>query len=276
MREQNHNLLWATLMIEELVRLGCDQFVICPGSRSTALTVATARHEKARTRIAYDERAAAFWAVGYARATTRPVCVITTSGTAVANLLPAVTEASNDHIPLILLTADRPPELLDTGANQTICQSGLFGQFVRWQKDMPCPTDQIDPAYVLTTVDQAVHRCVTGDPGPVHLNCAYREPLMGDADPAVPVSLQSWQGSDTPYTAYATPVMTLPQNTADEVRIVLAQTKKGLLFVGRLQSAKARQAVQSLISSLNWPVYADLASGLRLGDVGTHIIRYFD
>ena len=275
MREQNHNLLWATLMIEELTRLGCDQFVVCPGSRSTPLTVAAGRHKKARTHIVYDERAGAYWALGHARATTRPACVITTSGTAAANLLAAVVEASNDHVPLILLTADRPPELLDAGANQTICQSGLFGRYVRWQSDMPCPTDEIDPAYVLTTVDQAVHRAVAGSPGPVHLNCAYREPLMED-DMAVPASLNGWQGSDTPYTTHAPSQATLQENTAAEVRSLLERTKRGLLFVGRLGSEDERLAVQSLIASLNWPVYADLASGLRLGDTGTHIIRYFD
>jgi len=276
MREQNQNLLWATLMIEELVRVGCDQFVICPGSRSTPLTVAAARHKRTQTHIVYDERAGAYWALGYARATGQPACVITTSGTAVANLMPAVTEASNDHIPMLLLTADRPPELLDAGANQTICQSGLFGQFVRWKKDLPCPTDQIDPAYVLTTVDQAVYRAVTDRPGPVHLNCAYREPLMGDQDLAMPASLNRWQGSDTPYTTYAAPKKVLPEDTATEVRSFLEQTKKGHLFVGRLTSEKEQQAVQSLIASLQWPVYADLASGLRLGNTGTHIIRYFD
>lgn len=276
MKEQNINLLWATLLVEEFVRLGCDQFVVCPGSRSTPLTVAVARHKKTQTHVAYDERAAAYWAVGWARATTRPACVVTTSGTAVANLLPAVVEASNDHIPLLLLTADRPPELLDTGANQTIAQSGIFAPYVRWQSDMPCPTNQIDPAYVLTTVDQAVHRSVTACAGPVHLNCAFREPLMGEANVPVPASLCAWQSSDSPHTTCMTPKTTLNDATAAEIRSLLEQTKKGLLFVGRLNSEDERCAVQVLMASLNWPVYADLASGLRLGSTGTHIIRYFD
>jgi len=276
MKEKNYNLFWAELMIEELVRLGCDQFVICPGSRSTPLTVAAARHSEAETHIVYDERAAAYWALGYARATTRPACVITTSGTAAANLLPAATEASNDHVPLLFLTADRPPELLDAGANQAIGQCGLFGQFVRWQKALPCPTDKIDPAYVLTTVDQAVFRAITGRSGPVHLNCAYREPLMGEDDIPMPASLLAWQGCDKPYTHYARPRVTLCEQAANEVRSLLEQTKRGLLFVGCLTSETERQAVEGLIATLNWPVYADLASGLRLKDTGTHIIRYFD
>jgi 2-succinyl-5-enolpyruvyl-6-hydroxy-3-cyclohexene-1-carboxylate synthase len=276
MKEQNQNLFWARLMIEELVRLGCNQFVICPGSRSTPLTVAAARHAKARTQIVHDERAGAYWAVGYARATTRPACVITTSGTAVANLMPAVVEASNDHIPLLLLTADRPPELVDAGANQAITQSGLFGQYVRWHQDMPCPTGRIDPAYVMTTVDQAVHRCTADHPGPVHLNCAYREPLMGRTDMPMPASLCAWQDSGKPYTDYAIVKRILHEKTAREVCSLLENTKKGLVLVGRLSSDAERTAVRFLIESLTWPVYADLASGLRLQETGTHIIRYFD
>ncbi len=276
MKEQNINLLWTTLMIEELVRLGCDEFVICPGSRSAPLTVAAARHPKTQTRIVNDERAAAYWALGYAQATGQPACVITTSGTAAANLLPAVTEASNDHIPLLLLTADRPPELLDAGANQAIAQSGLFGRHVRWQNDMPCPTDQIDPAYVLTTVDQAVYRSVTGRPGPVHLNCAFREPLVGKANVSVPASLCAWQGSASAHTTCVMPRSALNEAKAAEVRSLLEQTRRGLLFVGRLNNDDERGAVQVLMASLNWPVYADLASGLRLSSPGTHMIRYFD
>ena len=136
------NNYWAQLIIEELVRCGVDYFCISPGSRSTPLTVAAARNERARTIVCYDERGAGFHAVGYARATGKPAAIITTSGTAVANLLPAITEASNDHLPLIALTADRPAELIDCGANQAIAQPGIFGQYARFDFDMPCPTWQ--------------------------------------------------------------------------------------------------------------------------------------
>ncbi len=144
------NILWANLIIEELIRCGVEYFCISPGSRSTPLVVAAARNQRAQTIICYDERAAGFHAVGYARSTGKPAAIITTSGTAVANLLPAIVEASNDHLPLLALTADRPPELIAAGANQTIDQLGIFCSYTRFDIDFPCPTLDIPPQFVLT------------------------------------------------------------------------------------------------------------------------------
>ncbi|HYQ83961.1 MAG TPA: thiamine pyrophosphate-binding protein, partial [Rubrobacter sp.] len=149
------NRLWAYLIVEELLRCGIDFFCVAPGSRSTPLVAALAANERARSFIHFDERGTAFAALGYARATGRPAAWITTSGTAVANGLPAVVEAATDGVPMILLTADRPPELRQTGANQTIDQPDIFGDYVRWRFDLPAPDPGIDPAMVLTTVDQA-------------------------------------------------------------------------------------------------------------------------
>ncbi|MGH8015804.1 MAG: thiamine pyrophosphate-binding protein, partial [Candidatus Zixiibacteriota bacterium] len=114
------NELWGCLIIEELVRTGAVCFCISSGSRSTPLTYAVAQNKKAKSVVHFDERGAAFYALGHARATGKPAAVICTSGTAAANLFPAVVEASVDHVPLILLTADRPPEIRQSGANQTI------------------------------------------------------------------------------------------------------------------------------------------------------------
>ncbi|MCH8072670.1 MAG: 2-succinyl-5-enolpyruvyl-6-hydroxy-3-cyclohexene-1-carboxylate synthase, partial [Proteobacteria bacterium] len=118
-------------------------FVISSGSRSAPLTSAIARTVGTRAIVHFDERGAAFYAVGYARATGLPAVLVCTSGTAAANYLPAVVEASEDRLPLIVLTADRPPELRDTGANQTIDQVGLYGKYVRWEVDLPCPDVRI-------------------------------------------------------------------------------------------------------------------------------------
>src|SRR5262245_7276987 len=145
-KSPNINHFWAALMVEELVRNGVDRFVICPGSRSAPLALAAAGHPKAKTVVHFDERGAGFYAAGYASATLSPAAVITTSGTAVANLFPAVIEASKKKIPMIVLTADRPPELRHTGANQTIDQVKIFGDYARWFVDLPCPDDKIDPA----------------------------------------------------------------------------------------------------------------------------------
>lgn len=271
MTQKNCHSLWAGLIVEELVRHGVTTFCICPGSRSTPLTVAAARHPGVRIVRAYDERGAAFWALGFARATGQPAPVITTSGSAVANLYPAVVEASQDALPLLLLTADRPPELMDTGANQAMLQSRIFAPYVRWQFDLPCPTSEIDPAMVLTTVDQALG-CGYG---PVHLNCQFREPFYGPEDvTASAVSrLADWVGRTTPWTRYAPNCTTVP--SLDAIADIVQGTERGLLMVGRLQSDAERCAVRSLALKLNWPVYADLRSGLRL-EFGTHVMRYFD
>jgi len=268
---KNHNNLWAGLIIEECVRHGVTTFCVCPGSRSTPLTVAAARHPGVRIVRAYDERGAGFWALGHARATGKPAPVITTSGSAVAQLYPAVVEAHQDAIPLLLLTADRPPELIDTGANQAILQNQFFAPHGRWQFDLPCPTPEINPAMVLTTVDQALAH---GD-GPVHLNCRFREPFMGPEDVAVGdiPALADWHRRTTPWTDHA-PVRTMPVQLASVIETIHA-AQRGLLLVGRLHGENAWHAVRSLALKLNWPVYADLRSGLRL-EVGTHVMRYFD
>jgi 2-succinyl-5-enolpyruvyl-6-hydroxy-3-cyclohexene-1-carboxylate synthase len=174
----NANHLWSSLIIEELIRNGVDYFCLAPGSRSSPLAVAVATNPRAKSFVHFDERALAFHALGYASAPRKACAVITTSGTAAANLFPAVIEASKKKLPLVILTADRPPELRYTGANQTIDQVKMFGDYVRWQFDMPCPTADIPANFVLTTIDQAVFRANGEVKGPVHINCMYREPLF--------------------------------------------------------------------------------------------------
>ena len=176
------NRLWANLIVEELIRCGVEFFCVAPGSRSTPLVAALAANDKAHSLVHFDERGTAFAALGYARATGRPAAWITTSGTAVANGLPAVVEASTDGVPMILLTADRPPELRQTGANQTIDQPDIFGDYVRWRFDLPAPDPTIDPAMVLTTVDQAAYRARRSPQGPVHLNLMFREPFLPEGE----------------------------------------------------------------------------------------------
>lgn len=165
-------------MIGQLFELGCELFCIAPGSRSTPLTVAVANHPKAKSMITHDERSLGFFALGYAKATQKPAAVIVTSGTAVANLFPAVIESSLDHVPLIILSADRPAELRDLGANQTIDQVKLFGGYVRYFFDFPAPTQAISPDFVCSQTRQAYLQAIHPLPGPVHLNCQFREPLF--------------------------------------------------------------------------------------------------
>jgi len=277
--KQSLNLLWAGFIVEELARHQCIYVCAGSGSRSTPLIIAGARHPQVHLHMTIDERGAAFRALGYARATGRPGVVVTTSGTAAANVLPAVVEASMDDVPLIVLTADRPPELIDTGANQTIVQPGLFSTYVRWQADMPCPNPEISPAYVLTSLDQAIYRSRGPHAGPVHLNCHFREPLIDQAALDVTAytrTLQAWQGSADPFTTYADTVVGPSAAATDAIRRIIEETEKGLLVIGGLACDVERAAARRVIAHLAWPVYADLSSGLRLAEVGTHIIRYFD
>ncbi len=273
----NLNTLWAELVVEELVRCGVDYFCIAPGSRSTPLVAAVAHNVQARHCVVYDERGAGFWAVGYARATGRAAAVITTSGTAAANVFAAVCEASVDRIPMIVLTADRPSELIDAGANQTMRQDGMFGGYVRWAFDMPAPSFDVPWRMLLTTVDQAVYRSAA-EGGPVHLNCRYREPLepcRGGVDEYA-AGAAAWMESGRAYTVYAGSRWAAGAEAVEEVRRVLDGTGRGLLVAGRLDSDEERGAVLGLAERLGWPVYADVMSGLRLGRCGTHVIRYLD
>ncbi len=265
----NLNHLWAQWLIEELVRSGVRTAFIAPGSRSTPLTTAAARHPHMRTIVHIDERGTAFAALGFGRATGRPAAWITTSGTAVANGWPAVVEASTDGVPMLLLTADRPPELRDTAANQTIDQVKLFGEYVRWQFDLPAPTRDIDPAMVLTTADQAVHRARRTPPGPVHLNCMFRKPLAplddGQDDAEYTAELMGWAAADVPYTRYPRPTQTPDAASIQRVAEAIEGISRGVLVAGRLTSAAERRAVCRCADHLGWPVLPDGTSGLRLG-----------
>jgi 2-succinyl-5-enolpyruvyl-6-hydroxy-3-cyclohexene-1-carboxylate synthase len=273
---ENINHLWTNLVIEECVRNDVDFFCISPGSRSTPLTVAAARNPKAQTTICIDERGAAYYALGYAKATQKPAVLICTSGTAVANYLPAVVEASNDHVPLILLTADRPPELLETGANQTINQHHIFGKFVRWEFNLGPPNTETPVAYVLTSVDQAIHRAKTNPAGPVHLNFMFREPLA-PTKVLIPKEyinpIKTWEKNSTPYTSYNQPKL-----VADfgPVAKLLSSAKNGLLVVGRLYNSKEIKAVAECAEKIDWPLFADISSGLRTGLSLDSRIAYFD
>ncbi len=271
------NRLWGYLIIEELVRNAVDYFVISPGSRSTPLTVAVAQHSQAQKIVCLDERAAAFHALGYARATGNPAVLICTSGSAAANYLPAVIEAAINHLPLIILSADRPPELRQTGANQTIHQVNLYGNYPVWQFDLPCPTVEIKPQGVLTTIDLAVSKSSEASGGVVQLNCMFREPF-GDHDAvvAIPDNLSKWQEHRSPYTRYANKItITIPAEIQSLIETI-ESTSKGILVVGQLKSTAEIQAVIELAARLNWAVFADIQSGLRLRTDFPNLIHYFD
>ncbi len=273
------NTRWGYLLIEELLRCGIDYFCISPGSRSTPLTAAAARNSKARTIVCLDERAAAFHALGYARATGRPAALICTSGTAVANYLPAVVEAAQNRVPLLLLTADRPPELRQCGANQSIDQVGIYGAYLRWQVDMPCPDPAISPQMPLTTIDQAVYRSSAAPAGPVQINCMFREPLAPvetDSESLEPDEARGWRDSGRVHTNYVLPTKRPPQRELEALAKVINIEDRGVITVGRLPTDRDRAFLVRLADKLNWPLFPDIQSGLRLGELSQTTIHHFE
>lgn len=266
---ENINSFWSSLIVEELVRNGISFFCISPGSRSTPLTVAATQHPQTNCQLAHDERGSAYMALGYARATGKAAALICTSGTAAANFYPAIIEASMDDMPMIVLTADRPPELLDTSANQTIHQPKMYGDYTRWDFNIPTPSDEISPRFVLTTIDQAAHRSLSPVPGPIHLNCMFREPL---APTPKKFSIQkddkfeSWQKQSQPFTRYPSSHHQISQDELSALTDTINATHNGFVILGRLSiQHQQSQIIEQFLAALKWPVYADIASGFRLG-----------
>ncbi len=175
---RNLNTLWCSVLAETLVQLGITQVVTSPGSRSTPLTFACARHSGLETHAILDERSAAFFALGLARRSGRATVLICTSGTAGANYFPALIEARESGTPLLVLTADRPPEMRDCFSGQTIDQQKLFGPHVNFYHELAVPEPRLELLrYLRQTLAHAVTRTLQPAPGPVHINCPFRDPL---------------------------------------------------------------------------------------------------
>ena len=241
---------WSSIAIQACIEHGVDHFFIAPGSRCTPLTLAVAHHRNAIVTQHFDERALAFAALGYTRATGKPGVFICTSGTAVANAFPAVIEASMECVPMLLFTADRPPELRGTGANQTIDQQRIFGDYARWFFDMPCPEDAIgegqDDPFVYSQVKHAIDQ---SQQGPVHLNWMFREPFSIEDGPAMAFDRRS-DGPTKEASAECT--------TREPIRI----GGNTIVAVGGCTPEEANIAGQ-LAKCLNAPLVTDITSQLR-------------
>ena len=256
------------------------------GSRSSPLTLAAARHPKARLIPGIDERSLGYWALGHAKARNKPCVIITSSGTAVANLLPAVVEASQSNIPLIILSADRPSELRDTGSNQTIDQVGIFGKYVRWETDLQAPGEDALVRHFLTAVDNAVRYATSPcDPGPVHLNCQFRDPLNPKKIPwgdRLLDGLDQWLDSSVPFSAslgsgFLEARLDSFSPGLDEIIL----NPKGVLILGEMGNPRDIAAAIRLGTLLGWPVFADILAGVRIGGASVpngsfKLINHFD
>jgi 2-succinyl-5-enolpyruvyl-6-hydroxy-3-cyclohexene-1-carboxylate synthase len=246
----------ARAFVGVLERSGLTDACISPGSRSTPIALALARNDRIRVHVHPDERASAFFALGLAKASNRPVVVACTSGTAAANLFPAVIEASMARVPLILLTADRPPELRGVGANQTIDQLELFGRYARWFTDAPLPSEGPNATRTWVVLGHETYRWACW-PGPVHVNLPYREPLVPAGDPVHLGSVATAFAGTSPGEG--------PIAREDDVEgfvQAVAGVERGLVYVGSLRTPSP--FILDLGASLGWPVIAEPTSGLRV------------
>ena len=263
-RHPNLNSLWSALLLEELWRLGVEHICIAPGSRSAPLTLAAAVHPSLQQHVHFDERGLAFYALGLAKSSGKPVAVITTSGTAVPNLYPAIVEARQSGVPLVIITADRPPELIDCGANQAIEQQDIFSGYPGATIRLPTPSLDIPANWLLTSIDQAYARsCRQGLP--LHINCMFREPLYpGKKDEDYSLYLAEttrWIESGSPHTEYE--LQGDGSLNASPVSWAEFMSGKGLVVVGRLRTSDDINAVLALAQRLSWPVLADIQSQLH-------------
>jgi 2-succinyl-5-enolpyruvyl-6-hydroxy-3-cyclohexene-1-carboxylate synthase len=263
-------------IVDELARCGMRHAVTAPGSRNAPIALTLAADERIDAVSVLDERSAGFVALGMAKASGRPVAVTCTSGTAAANLLPAVVEAHEARVPLIVLTADRPPELRDVGAGQAIDQLRLFGSAAKWFVEVGNGEPGRDWAVHLRALAcRAWWTASGGRPGPVHLNLPLREPL---APAAEELDAADWQGrgDGRPWVeARATPAAPAADDVAELADRIAAAPRGAIVCGGGVRDVA--EPVARLATAAGWPVLAEPTSGLRCGDHDrTHVVAHYD
>ncbi len=268
-KQINRNVIWAEAFIDQLVRLGVRYACISPGSRSTPLALACAGNKELQSFVHIDERSGGFFALGVAKNVRQPVILVCTSGTAAAEFYPAIIEAYQQNVPLIVCTADRPPEFIDCGANQTINQNNIYANHIRWFFDagLPEPTSE-RLRHIMVVARRSVKESNGLEKGPVHINFPFRKPfepknytdtvnvldlepvLNGFADEIAPVEVS---------------VTTTAESLFDLVSVT-RQYERGLIIVGPgdFDDVFARRVAETALH-LSYPILADGASQLRFG-----------
>lgn len=284
----NHfNTLWSVLIVSELAKNGVDTYFVSPGNRNVPIMAALGEISGVSVKLCLDERASAYRALGYAKACGTPGVLVCTSGTAAANYYPALIEAFRDEIPMIVWSADRPPELVGADANQTMEQTGLFGQFAVKRLNLPCPSAD----YPLPGLLARICEVAGVKNGPVHINLPFREPLLPTARPGVPDGpdnefeltnrvqmAEALLDNPYPHTACADAFekedaaarTALPASSAVDHGSAMARLnaiaggcKRGLVVVGRLSASEDANRIGEFVRKVSWPVFCDIASGLK-------------
>jgi 2-succinyl-5-enolpyruvyl-6-hydroxy-3-cyclohexene-1-carboxylate synthase len=286
---RNTNTLWCSILAETLQRLGLTTAVICPGSRSAPLTIAFAHNKKIETIPILDERSASFFALGIAKKSYLPTALICTSGTAAANFYPAIIEARESRIPLLIFTADRPPELRDCHAGQAIDQVKIYGNYPNWQAELAIPSasrGMLD--YLRQTIVYAWERSQFPTKGPVHLNIPFRDPLVPVPDLAVEALETQFNPED--FFAGLEPIFAGESSTPPSPPLLRGgeestmqqwqKCSKGIIIGGVAQPQFAEKycsAIGQISKSLKWPVLAEGLSPVRnYAQLNPHLISTYD
>ncbi|MGD8172217.1 2-succinyl-5-enolpyruvyl-6-hydroxy-3-cyclohexene-1-carboxylic-acid synthase [Vibrio sp. TRT 21S02] len=252
------NRIWSQTILEELSRLGVCDICVAPGSRSTPLTLEAAANPKLTMHTHFDERGLGFLALGLAKSSQRPVAVVVTSGTAVANLLPAIAESHLTGEKLVVLTADRPVELVGCGANQAIDQQGIYSSHVTAALNLPTPALHTPLKWLLTSIDQVMQKQAQ-DSGSIHINCPFPEPLYSSESKSIFQhyldTVSHWWQSNQPY------CQRILAESGQFFDTASFADKKGLLIVGSVSIEEAKR-VQQLANEAGWPLLCDPQSGI--------------
>src|SRR6266852_5395094 len=272
----NPMYVYVGAFVDELQRAGVRNVVICPGSRSTPLAMAFAAQAGIRIWMHVDERSAAYFGLGMAKRLRQPVALLCTSGTAAANFMPAVVEAKLTHVPLLVLTADRPHELRDNGAPQSIDQNRLYGTYVKWFVEVALPeATNTALRYIRTIAARAAASAQAIPAGPVHLNFPFREPLTPEPipGPSLPPVAQrdhvAWQGrpNNAPYVEIREVPLGAPTaTTIGYLMDMVLGVRRGLIIIGPNDDPALVEPVVRLACHLGYPILADPLSQLRCGD----------
>lgn len=271
------NELSTSLFIEELSRQGVTDVFLAPGSRSTPLVLACENNARMKVHVHFDERGLGFFALGFAKKTLKPTLIITTSGTAVANLLPAVVEAHYSQTPLIVCSADRSFELINVGANQAITQKDIFKNFTCDDFQIPPVSEKTPLESIITLASHSVVRAIS-QKSPVHINWMFQEPLAPfkseldtyTSDPKISPKILKWLSGNKPYIT----VTDSKKHSTDLNLNALATHKKLLVIFGSLVDSKSTDSLKKIAAHLNAPVFCDVQNPLRFSDFPQNILRF--
>jgi 2-succinyl-5-enolpyruvyl-6-hydroxy-3-cyclohexene-1-carboxylate synthase len=273
-RPANRNYAFSEAFVDELARSGLRHVCICPGSRSTPLVMSLAQRPRIKVWVHLDERSAAYFALGMSRTLDEPVAVISTSGTAAANFFPAVVEAHYSHAPILIVTADRPPELWEWGANQTIDQSRMYGGHAKWSLNMASPEVTLDLLrYVREMACRALSTAVQSPAGPVHINFPFGEPLVPENVPDdIPEHIfagtqDAWDGrkQGRAYTDVQNGRRSVSREKVKELAGDIRTVRNGIIVCGPQDDPDFPLAVSMLANRLCFPILADSLSQVRCG-----------